>query len=144
MIRIATEEDREGWLELRRIVYEGCPEEFHHEDINIWLRDPDKECFLIEVEGRLAGFLEASLRNVVDGCLTSPVGYMEGISVFPEYRGQGLSLKLIAAAEQWMKSKGCTEMGSDAELHNERAIAFHKANGFEETFRVVQFKKKLI
>ena len=59
MIRIANENDREIWLELRRIVYEGCSEDFHQEDINIWLRDPDKVCFLLEVDGKVAGFLEA-------------------------------------------------------------------------------------
>ena len=143
MIRTATEDDRAVWAELRKLVYTDCSDAFHHEDINLWLRDEGKECFIAEVDGKVAGFLEASLRNVVDGCLTSPVGYMEGICVFPEFRAQGLSKALIAAAEEWMRGKGCSEMGSDSELENESAIRFHKANGFEETYRVVQFKKKL-
>ena len=143
MIRTATEEDRPVWLELRKLVYTDCSDEFHEEDINIWMRDEDKECFLIEEDGQVVGFLEASLRNIVDGCLTSPVGFMEGICLFPEFRGRGFSKQLMAVAEDWMKAKGCTEMGSDSDLDNESAIRFHQANGFEETFRIVQFKKKL-
>jgi aminoglycoside 6'-N-acetyltransferase I len=143
VIRTATDNDREIWLKLRKIVYTDCTDDFHEEDINIWMRDDDKECFFLEVNGRVAGFLEASLRNVVDGCLTSPVGFMEGICLFPEFRGQGLSKELMAVAEDWMRDKGCTEMGSDADLENEKAIQFHQAIGFEETFRIVQFKKKL-
>ena len=143
MIRISTEEDRPVWLELRKLVYTDCSDEFHEEDINIWMRDEDKECFLIEEDGQVVGFLEASLRNIVDGCLTSPVGFMEGICLFPEFRGRGFSKQLMAVAEDWMKAKGCTEMGSDSDLDNESAIRFHQANGFEETFRIVQFKKKL-
>lgn len=143
MIRIAKSTDRTIWLKLRRLVYTGCADGFHEAEIDIWLRDPDKECFLAEREGKVVGFLEASLRNVVDGCLSSPVGYMEGICVLPEFRGGGVSRELISAAEQWMKHKGCTEMGSDAELDHAAAIEFHKAIGFEETYRVVQFKKLL-
>ncbi|MCB1120414.1 MAG: GNAT family N-acetyltransferase [Verrucomicrobiae bacterium] len=143
MIREATEKDRPVWMELRRLVYTDCTDAFHHEDINIWLRDPDKECFMAEMDGAVAGFLEASLRNVVDGCLSSPVGYVEGICVFPQFRGRGISRALISAAEQWMKKKGCTEMGSDAELQNEEAIRYHRALGFEESYRVVQFRKNL-
>ena len=143
VIRTATEEDRPVWLELRKLVYTDCSDEFHEEDINIWMRDEGKECFFMEVEGRVVGFLEASLRNIVDGCLTSPVGFMEGICLYPEFRGRGLSKKLMAVAEDWMRAKGCTEMGSDSDLENEEAIKFHRAIGFEETFRIVQFKKKL-
>ncbi len=143
MIRTASEEDRPVWMELRKLVYTDCTDDFHEEDIHIWLRDSDRECFLVELEGRVVGFLEASLRNVVDGCLTSPVGFMEGICLFPEFRGQGWSKKLMAVAEDWMRAKGCTEMGSDAELGNEAAIQFHQATGFKETYRVVQFKKSL-
>ncbi len=143
VIRSATKEDRAIWKELREIVYAGCSDEVHEEDIKIWLHDADKVCFLIEENSKVAGFLEASLRNVVDVCMSSPVGYMEGICVFPEYGGRGLSKQLMEAAMQWMKDQGCTEMGSDAELHNVEAIKFHQANDFNETFRVVQFMKKL-
>ena len=143
VIRTATENDRDVWVKLRTLVYTDCSDEFHHEDVNLWLRDDGKACFLKEVDGSVVGFLEASLRNVVDGCLTSPVGYMEGICIFPEFRGRGYSKELISAAEDWMKAEGCTEMGSDSELENESAIQFHKANGFDETYRIVQFKKKL-
>lgn len=50
----------------------------------LYLRDDTKGCFLAVGEnGDAWGIVEVSLRNVVDGCLTSPVGYVEGIYVDP-------------------------------------------------------------
>jgi hypothetical protein len=54
---MAKEDDRPIWLQLRWIVYTDCSDAFHEEDINIWLKDPDKECFLSEKEGRV-GYLK--------------------------------------------------------------------------------------
>jgi aminoglycoside 6'-N-acetyltransferase I len=71
------------------------------------------------------------------------VGYIEAWYVKPEHRRSGIGRRLIEAAEQWTLSRGCTEMGSDAELHNEVSHAAHRALGFVEGIRVVQFSKKL-
>lgn len=87
--------------------------------------------------------IEVSLRNVVDGCPTSPVGYVEGIYIDPEHRGSGLARQLLEQAEDWCRSKGCTEIATDAELDNQDAQRFHERMGFEETYRIVEYRKKL-
>ncbi len=132
------------WLFLRDLLYSGAESAFHKEEQEIILTADDKDCFLVVAEkGSVCGMLEVSLRNVVDGCLSSPVGYMEGIYVCPEYRGHGIARKLVSAAEAWSRDKGCREMGSDSELHNESAHRFHEHMGFEETYRVVGYRKDL-
>ena len=52
--------------------------------------------------------------------------------------------RLIEAAEQWARSRGCTEMGSDAEIANTLSHRAHAALGYEEIERVVSFAKRLI
>lgn len=93
--------------------------------------------------GRLAGFVEASIRDWAEGCSTRPVGYIEGWYVVPEYRRSGVGRQLIDAAEQWARSRGCSEMGSDALLDNVISYAAHRALGYREVERVVAFSKKI-
>lgn len=90
------------------------------------------------------GFVEASLRHdYVNGCDTSPVAFLEGIYIRPDYRRLGIAGLLLGAVENWGRTIGCAELGSDTEWDNSVGQAFHSALGFEETERTVFFKKHL-
>lgn len=90
------------------------------------------------------GFVEAALRtDYVNGTESSPVAFVEGIYVVLEARRKGVAAALISAVESWARSLGCTELASDALLDNQSSHAFHRALGFEETERVVYFRKAL-
>src|SRR5690348_712280 len=39
-----------------------------------------------EAAGQIIGFAELSLRSTVNGCESTPVGYLEGWYVIPEFR----------------------------------------------------------
>ncbi len=91
----------------------------------------------------LAGFLEARVRSHADGCSTSPVAYLEGWYVDPDLRRAGVGAALVAAAEDWGRSLGLTELASDSELPNDLGQRAHRALGFSEVGRVVQFRKSL-
>lgn len=93
--------------------------------------------------GGLCGFVEASIRPHVDGCSTRPVGYVEGWYVDPEVRRQGVGRRLVEAAERWATAQGCKEMASDAHLGNTVSHEAHKALRFEESERLVHFRKRL-
>ena len=131
------------WLRLREAVYSGLARSFHEQEMESIFADEDKLVLLAVAGGRGVGMIEVSLRNIVDGCLTSPVGYVEGISVDSAFRGAGLSRRLLEKAEDWCRSKGCREIATDAELDNTEAQRFHRHMGFEETYRIVEFKKTL-
>jgi aminoglycoside 6'-N-acetyltransferase I len=92
---------------------------------------------------QVIGFTELSLRNVVDGCLTSPVGFVEGLFVKSPFRGHGCGRQLVEFAAEWFKSRGCSEMATDAEAHNVEAQKFHENMGFTETYRIVEYRKAL-
>jgi aminoglycoside 6'-N-acetyltransferase I len=45
--------------------------------------------------------------------------------------------------ETWGRTQGCSEFASDALLENSDSHSMHRALGFEETERVVYFRKSL-
>ena len=141
----ATREDIPAWRQMRAALYTGLTEEFDLEEIEIILNAPDKVCFILTIadEPKAIGFAEVALRNVVDGCLSSPVGYLEGIYVSRSHRGRGFAKTMLERVEAWCANQGCSEMGSDSELENETAQAFHRHLGFEETYRTVGFRKSI-
>jgi GNAT superfamily N-acetyltransferase len=89
-------------------------------------------------------FIYLSIRvDYVEGSDQSPTGYVEGIYVKPAYRKKGIAQKLVEAGEQWVKQKGCKQIGSDILLHNQLSYNFHLHCGFREAARLIAFIKDL-
>ena len=104
----------------------------------------DAAVFLAEEGSTAIGFAQCQLRHdYVEGTDTSPVGYLEGIYVRPEYRRKGIAKALLAACEAWAREQGCQEFASDCELTNYDSFRFHLALGFLEANRIICFTKKL-
>ena len=94
--------------------------------------------------GQPIGFAEAAIRtDYVNGTDTFPVAFLEGLYVVPQARRQGVAAALFAAVERWARGFGCRELASDALLDNEPGHLVHRALVFEETERVVYFRKTL-
>jgi len=91
----------------------------------------------------LVGFAELSRRPYAEGCVTSPVGFLEGWYVAPGYRGRGVGRALVRAAEAWARDLGCREFASDTQLENTGSAAAHRALGFEEVEVIRCFRKDL-
>ena len=108
------------------------------------LCDPNQTAFLCKHDNEAIAFINVSLRSdYVPGAKVTPVGYIEGIFVKPEYRKQGIAKKLIKLAEAWAKKYGCKELGSDAELANVESQKFHKSIGFKQVDVNVHYIKKI-
>lgn len=96
-------------------------------------------------DGAALGFVEASKRrDYVNGTDSSPVAFLEGIYVVPQFRHQGVARTLVGAVMNWARAQGCHELTSDSLLSHTDAHAAHMALGFEETERVVYFRKILL
>ena len=142
--RIARPMDRAEWLRMRKALWDNCPDEQQEREIDeILSSETEVVLFAERPDGGLCGFLEASLRSRADGCDSTPVGYIEGWYVDPDIRRNGVGRALVSAAEAWARSRGCRQMASDAELWNEVSHQAHGALGYEETARLVLFKKNL-
>ena len=94
-------------------------------------------------DGTLGGFIEVALRDGVDGAALETTAFVEGWFVEADLRAKGCGRKLIRAAEEWAAKRGMVELASDTELQNRPGLAAHLAVGFRETFRTVQFLKKI-
>lgn len=135
----------DDWLGLRLALWPEPSAESHCDDIRDILSRSDCVAFLArDEEGRAIGLAEAALRrDYVNGCETSPVGFLEGIYVVPDQRSRGVAQALCSAVEAWTREHGCSELASDTGLTNIAAQRAHAAMGFEETERVVFYRKRL-
>lgn len=134
-----------AWLHLRAELWPGRSIEYHRTELARILSKDDAIAFVARNQmGDVVGFAEATLRHdYVNGCETSPVLFLEGIYLRPEYRRRGFARSLCSAVSAWGHTAGCREFASDALLDNVESHAFHAALGFEETKRVVYFRKSL-
>ena len=125
-------------------LWPDCSAEEEAEYFKGMLASDNATCFLVKEQEEYIAFIQLSLRtDYVEGTTTSPLAYVVGVYVQPEYRKSGIGRSLIARAEQWGKEKGCKEFASDVLLENQESIAFHKKVGLKEAGRIVCFVKAL-
>lgn len=144
-VRELRPEEKDRWLRLRELHWPDTSRELLARELEEIQADPERNAVLVAAThgNELVGFVEVALRDWAEGCITRPVGYIEAWYVEPEHRRSGLGRRLLDAAERWVLLRGCTEMGSDAELGNEVSIRAHGALGYTEVVRLVLFSKKL-
>ena len=144
-VRRATRIDSNAWLRMRKALW---PDEEVVEDVERFfdgkLDMPLEVLVAVDGFGELIGFAELSIRRYAEGCVTDRVAFLEGWYVEEAHRRHGVGAALVAAAEAWARSQGCTEFGSDALLENEVSATAHRALGFEEVEQIRCFKKVLV
>ncbi len=147
-VRAAIPDDFRAWLQLRLALWPEGSESEHREEIDhffsgIFPRGPWAVFVAEDDDGRILGFAELSLRPCAEGCLSSPVAYLEGWFVIPEARRLGIGKRLVTAGESWGRSQGCTELASDAAPENAISITAHQAVAFKDAGLVRCFRKHL-
>jgi aminoglycoside 6'-N-acetyltransferase I len=146
MIERCVSIEQPGWLALRQALWPHCPREEHLAEMTSFIASPERYVQYVAYtrSGQAVGFAEASVRtDYVNGTTTSPVAFLEGLYVLPEARRNGIAKSLVSAVSDWALSVGCRELASDASLENLISQTVHRALGFEETERVVFFRKSL-
>lgn len=132
------------WLALRSDLWPEVPEGEQRAGMTDALRRGHYVRLAVTAGGSAAGFVEASKRvDYVNGTSSSPVAFLEGLYVVPAFRRQGVARALVDAVVQWALAKGCSELASDCLQNNSAAHAVHRSLGFEETERVVYFRRTL-
>ncbi len=144
-VRLIAEDEGAEWLRLRKLLWDEISDADHRIEMQDIYERSDSQLVLVAEtdDGKLVGFLEASIRPFVEDCETDNVGYLEGWFVEEIYRKLGIGGKLVAAAENWAREKDCEEMASDAEVGNESSLTAHQKLGYKETSRLVHLRKIL-
>jgi aminoglycoside 6'-N-acetyltransferase I len=143
-VRLATLADAASLAQLRHALWPDGSEDQHRREIERLFASRQTAPLLVaEDRSGLLGFAELPIRPYAEGCETDRVGFLEGWFVIPEARHRGVGRKLVAAAEAWARSVGCTEFASDAEADNDESAAAHRALGFAEVGLIRCFRKDL-
>jgi aminoglycoside 6'-N-acetyltransferase I len=143
----ATRNHLAEWTAMRSDLWVDATPAEHEEEILAALAAADDDmlaCVALAEDGRPIGFAEASIRHeYVNGCDTSPVAFLEAVYVVPDRRGTGVARALCMAVENWGRERGMTELGSDTDWENPEGRAMHAKLGFEETERVIYYRKAI-
>ncbi len=135
------------WPEWRRMARALLPDEApedYEADIRALEQRGDAAVFVAgRPDGSVCGYVEVGSRPYADGCATTPVGYIEAWYVDPDVRRSGYGRALLTAAESWARSRGYSEMASDALIDNTVSYEAHIRSGYSEVERIVQFRKAL-
>lgn len=143
-IRPARSTDRTGWLRMRRKLWAGHAD--HARETRAYFSHPQAHAVVLVAEtpgGSLAGFLELGQRDMAEGCVSSPVAYVEGWWVEELHRRTGVGRALLRGAEAWASKRGLNEIASDCTPDNRPSAAAHAACGYRETGCMVCFRKIL-
>lgn len=142
--RIANQKDLDITTEIAFELFKDSTKEELRQEFAVLLQNKEAIIFLAYFQDECVGFAQCQLRHdYVEGCSTSPVGYLEGIYVREKFRHNGIAKTLLKNCENWAKANGCTEFASDCEFCNTTSQSFHKKSGFEEVNKIICFKKSL-
>lgn len=129
---------------MRMELYSALDDDYHDEEMEITNSSDQWYCRFIKNDAdEVIGMLEISYRNIVDGCISCPVPYIEGLYLYPRFRNKGYGTEILKMIVAWCKEQGYTELATDAQIINTAAHSFYKSAGFEETDRVVEFRMEL-
>ena len=139
-VRAATLEDLDTVVELRvALVREHCDNPLYarlrpdaplqaRRHFAVQLRSPDEVIMLAEHEGRAVGILRCVQVAGIPLVFPALHGYISSVYVVPEARRRGVLRALFAAALDWCRARGLTEI----RLHN--AVENSAANSAWESF----------
>jgi aminoglycoside 6'-N-acetyltransferase I len=133
-----------AWLAMRLALWPDASESEHLSGMADAIARGHHVRLAVDADGSVLGFVEASKRvDYVNGTESSPVAFLEGLYVVPGSRRRGVARTLVESVVSWALDQGCTELASDAFIDNHAAHAVHRSLGFEETERVVYFRRML-
>lgn len=135
--------DKDLWLGMYRKLWPNHTDEALLAEIWRIGTSSKRSAFVAESEGIALGFAEYALRDYANGCNSQPVPFLEGVWVSDEYRGQGIAKALIEYLMEQAQRAGFKEFGSDVELTNYSSQLMHERLGFEQTEKVIYYRKML-
>ncbi len=88
----------------------------------------------------LVGWLHVSVSHLLESDVRAEVN---GLIVAEGQRSVGAGAKLLEAAEEWARTRGCRGMNVRSNVVRERAHGFYERNGYEHYKTQKAFRKTL-
>ncbi len=108
-----------------------------------WVSELDGAIFVAESDGMVVGFVAVLIDNVNEIWTTiARRGYVTNIVVGAAQRGQGIAQRLLQAAEDYARLKGCDHLLLDVLAENAPALKAYRRFGFYA--REIQMHKPLL
>jgi len=92
----------------------------------------DKVAFVALSEGKIIGYLIASIQKVETFRLIKKIAELENMFILEKFRNKGAGSLLVKEFFKWAKSKKSKRIKVIASAENIRAISFYKGKGFTE------------
>jgi aminoglycoside 6'-N-acetyltransferase I len=135
--------DIDAWIAMRRRLFPLDSVEVVRAEIIASLAQDSEAAYAVRDGDAWLGFTELRERSHGEGCETSPVGYIEALWTEPDARRRGVARRLVAAALDWARSRGLSELCSDTQIDNVVSQAMHRRLGFEETEKLVTYRMRV-
>ena len=87
----------------------------------------------------LVATVAGNVVGTVSGVCHDGEGHLRGMAVLPEWRGQCVAAKLLAAIESWLGSRGCKRITLDTTLPLKAAMKFYEKNGYRRSGNIADF-----
>ncbi|KAB7615524.1 GNAT family N-acetyltransferase [Amylibacter sp. SFDW26] len=143
VIREIRKSDRDIWLGMYRALFSEYSDAALMAEMDRIYKSGKRSAYMAEVDGAAIGFAEYALRDYANGCHSQPVPFLEGIWIHDDYRSQGIARALVEFLEGKARRAGFKEFGSDVELSNYPSQLMHERLGFEQTEKVIFYRKVL-
>ncbi|WP_046245409.1 GNAT family N-acetyltransferase [Hymenobacter terrenus] len=106
------------------------PGELQYYDIEELIKAPHVYLVVAEYNQQLIASGYARIQAAKPYLLHDKYAYLGFIYVRPEYRGQGVSTRILAALKQWAQQQGLTEMRLEVYSDNTAARRAYEKFGF--------------
>ncbi|MBV1865141.1 MAG: GNAT family N-acetyltransferase [Rhodobacteraceae bacterium] len=135
--------DMELWLTMYRQLWPQHSDALLSAEMKRIFASSKRSAYVAEVAQGAVGFAEYALRDYANGCHSQPVPFLEGVWVSDDYRSRGIARALVQYLEKKARMAGFSEFGSDVELNNYPSQLMHERLGFEQTEKVIFYRKVL-
>jgi len=143
LIREIHKSDSDMWLGMYRQLFPNNSDDALIAEMERIFKSGKRSAYVALIGDLSVGFAEYALRDYANGCHSQPVPFLEGIWIDEDYRGQGIAKSLVSYLEQKARMAGFIEFGSDVELSNYPSQLMHERLGFEQTEKVIFYRKVL-
>jgi GNAT superfamily N-acetyltransferase len=110
--------------------------------LQLMFKAPDtRRITVAEINNRVIGMCSAQL--LVSTAEGGMAALIEDMVVVPEYRGQGIGKKLLAAIEDWAFQQGVSRVELLADHTNAPALAFYQTMKWSRTRLICLHKKSV-